>query len=141
MDKTRCSTTSEQDAQPSVDINTYPWLHIYAQFAWHDEAVIEGTRAALTNLRNAINRALHGEPDTDAEAIVADGEEYIVEVKIRTHEYLRGQRLPYTASFIQNPRRRKQTVPQTVLGTPSDTQNTDESINTNSSSISPTEGE
>ena len=83
--------------QPNLD--DLPWLHIYAQPEWHDDASIEGTRTALKNLRDAIDKALTDGRDAESKAIVADGEGYTVEIKIRSHEYLRGARLPYVADY------------------------------------------
>jgi hypothetical protein len=86
-----------------VDRDALPWLHIYAQYQWHDEATIEGTRRALVNLRDAIDRALSERRDAESEAFAADGEGYRVKVKIRSYEFLSKVPLPYTADHAASP--------------------------------------
>lgn len=83
-----------------------PWLHIYAQYAWHDEAEIEGTRTALTAVRDAIDRALSAGMDAEATAFAADGEGYDVVVRVRSREHLEASGLPYTADYARQQRKR-----------------------------------
>lgn len=76
------------------------WCHIHAQYAWHGDAHIEGTRAALVSIRDAIDKALTSGMDARAsDLIAADGEGYQLEVSIRNHEYLEQQTLPYIAHY------------------------------------------
>ena len=72
-----------------------PWLHIYAQAWEHDRVIVEGTPAALANLRTAIDQALNG-VDGQADAYAADGEGYRVEIRRRSRAHLAEERLPYT---------------------------------------------
>lgn len=77
-----------------------PWCHIYPQYIWHGEAKIEGTRAALVVIRDAIDKALRTGMDGESETLIAaDGEGYSVEVKIRNLPYLEDAPLPYYAHY------------------------------------------
>jgi hypothetical protein len=59
------------------------WLHLYAQFHWHDEAHIAGTRKGIEALRDALTAALVN-PDGVALAsgFVNDGEGYFITVHV-----------------------------------------------------------
>lgn len=72
-----------------------PWLHIYASGHEHCEVLIEGTREALTALRDGIDRTLKLNQETTVEAFVADGEGYGIEINIRNYDYLVKARYPY----------------------------------------------
>jgi hypothetical protein len=76
--------------------NALPWLHIWPQPLYHEEAVIEGTRAALTNLRDALSRLLETGQDQRSEAMAADGEGYHVTVRGRSFAALAVGELPYS---------------------------------------------
>lgn len=56
-------------------------LHIYGQFAPHDQATIRGNRAGLRALRDALTTALEQRRITSAEVMVNDGEGYRVSVE------------------------------------------------------------
>ena len=73
-----------------------PWLHLYAQSHAHSPAELRGTRAALLELRQAIDRAL-ADPNGEAEfsAMTSDGEGYGVEVRRVPRSTLWRSRLPY----------------------------------------------
>lgn len=73
-----------------------PFLHIYAQPFWHQEAFIVGNREALEYLRDAINSALAEEAGS-ADAFAADGEGYEIKVyKEEGEEFWNKALLPYT---------------------------------------------
>lgn len=57
-----------------------PWLHIRSQFTYHAEAVITGTRAGLSCLRDAVDAALESGTGT-GNAFASDGEGYEIEVR------------------------------------------------------------
>lgn len=78
-----------------------PWCHIYAQYIWHGDAMIEGTRAALVEIRDAIDQALRTGMDAETKESIftRDGEGYRVVVKVRNYAYLQDATLPYTAHF------------------------------------------
>lgn len=78
-----------------------PWLHMYGQYAWHDEVKILGTRAALEALRDAISSVLETGQPASSEAIVADGEGYHVEIEIASKVALDGMPLPYSADYAK----------------------------------------
>lgn len=83
--------------------NALPWLHVYAQNAWHDDVQIEGTRSALMNLRAALDECLAKGLDSHAAAITSDGEGYSIVVSIRTVEALDKQPLPYIDPMAGGP--------------------------------------
>ena len=58
-----------------------PLLHVYAQPVWHEDAFIVGNRAALEDLRRAINTALSTGSGT-ASAFVSDGEGYDCNIQV-----------------------------------------------------------
>lgn len=78
------------------------WMHVYAPAIWHGDARIMGTRAALTGLRDAIDRVLSSGMDQHCEGIVRDGEGYRLKVSIRSYAGLKNEPLPYTDE-IANP--------------------------------------
>jgi hypothetical protein len=72
------------------------YLHIYAQPFEHQEAFILGDKEALTNLRNAIDKALtNGNNESSCQFYTTDGEGYQVLVLCR--EMTDNVALPYTA--------------------------------------------
>ncbi len=76
------------------------WLHVYAQYAHHSPVMIEGTRNALEELRNTIDRALATGMEATSESVyTTDGEGYGITINIRNHEYLEKQTLPYYATY------------------------------------------
>lgn len=77
-----------------------PWCHVYPQYIWHSSATIEGTRASLLAIRSAIDTALATGMDAESEQLfAADGEGYVVIVKVRNLKYLEDRTLPYSAHF------------------------------------------
>ena len=87
-----------------AEYDALPWLHIYAQYAYHDPVRILGTREALVALRDGINRALeHENGEAEAEAITNDGEGYGVEIKCVPRRAVHDARLPYTADYAFDP--------------------------------------
>ena len=76
-----------------------PWMHIYGQPMWHADAAIMGTRAALSALRDAIDKALATGMESRMEAFASDGEGYHVIVSIRSMDGLESEPLPYTESY------------------------------------------
>ena len=76
-----------------------PWLHIYAQDSWHQEAAILGTPQALEGLRAAIDRVLQSGMDASSDGFVADGEGFSAVVGIRSLEALEAMALPYYESW------------------------------------------
>lgn len=84
----------------AADFDKLPWCHVYAQYAWHGELTIEGTREALVILREAIEAALTSGMDSDSASLfTTDGEGYHAVVRIRNRAYLERQPLPYTAPY------------------------------------------
>src|SRR5579884_1485756 len=82
------------------EYDALPWLHVYAQDVWHDEARIVGTREALIALREAIDRAL-AEGKAEAEAIAGDGEGYGVEIACASRQTVQDAPLPYTKRYAR----------------------------------------
>lgn len=78
-----------------------PWMHIHAQYIWHGDATISGTRVALMGLRDAIDKCLSTGMESRSIAITADGEGYSVVVNIRDLASLEKDSLPYTADFAR----------------------------------------
>jgi len=52
------------------------WLHIYGQYAHHDEVIIVGSPEALSCLRDALNRVKSETTRGEVNAFVGDGEGY-----------------------------------------------------------------
>jgi hypothetical protein len=73
-------------------------LHIYSQGAWHDDAIIVGTKAALEQLRDQIIEVLDGATGLFATAAfsVNDGEGFQCEIRLETEEEMQHYTLPYT---------------------------------------------
>ncbi len=90
-------------------------LHIYPQGQWHDDAVIVGTPAALTELRDALDMALeHGAVRIPLEYAVqtehvftGDGEGYLVHVACLDGDEMQRVRLPYTDEVARDRREDK----------------------------------
>jgi len=85
-----------------AEYDVLPWLHIYAQYMWHGEARIVGTREALLALRGAINRALadkNGEAET--EAIAGDGEGYGIKINRVPRRSVQNMKPPYTVNYAR----------------------------------------
>lgn len=53
------------------------FMHVYSQYMWHDDAVIRGTKTALSALRDAIDAAI-ADGEGRAEVYATDGEGYHV---------------------------------------------------------------
>jgi len=77
-----------------AEYDALPWLHIYGQSMWHDQASIVGTVAGLEALRDAINAAIE-RGTGKATASVSDGEGYFIEVVRAAGPTLMAP-LPYT---------------------------------------------
>ena len=75
-------------------------LHVHAQLAWHDDAVLVGNEEGLRALREAITEALESGEGGHANVTAADGEGYQVVVKLRSADFgaraWDDARLPYT---------------------------------------------
>lgn len=85
-----------------AEYDALPWMHIYAQHGWHGEALILGTREALANLREAIDRALADKNgEAKAEAIAGDGEGYAVEIRRVPRSAVQHAKMPYTAKYAR----------------------------------------
>jgi len=73
----------------------YGTVHVYAQGQWHDEAFIVGDALALTQLRDALDKAIasgHG----SAMVFAADGEGYRLHVVRHETARMDRMRLPYS---------------------------------------------
>ena len=77
---------------------TIPYVHLYAQPVWHAEAYLVGTRAGLTMLAVAIERALARADGTATFVTFAgDGEGYPLQVRLVSEsELLHAYVVPYT---------------------------------------------
>jgi hypothetical protein len=73
-------------------------LHIYSQGAWHEDAYIVGTTAALVQLRGQIDAVLRGGHGAACKAtfFVNDGEGFSCEMRLETEEALHHYAVPYT---------------------------------------------
>lgn len=79
------------------------YLHIYGQYAWHDDVQIVGTRSALEQLHTIIGAALKGEVKPDGAFFCGDGEGYDVIVVVRDDEDAWPRyRSPYEADYAQD---------------------------------------
>lgn len=88
------------------------WLHVYAQHINHNDARIEGTRQALTTLRDAIDRALSSGREAEASPLcTTDGEGYCIVVNIRTPDALAREGLPYVYLAIEEAALTKEPTP------------------------------
>lgn len=81
---------------------SYPELHLYAQYSFHTEARILGSRAGLEALRDAISSALETGAQT-FEAVAGDGEGY--DLQIVVVDDLGMAPMPYTAGHAQDHRK------------------------------------
>jgi hypothetical protein len=79
------------------DLQTEPWLHIYAQYTNHAPATIRGTKEGLIALRDALTVAIDNGKG-EGTAYASDGEGYPIEVQRVNVLNLLG-RLPYTADL------------------------------------------
>ena len=79
------------------------WMHIYPQYTYHSEAFIRGDRAALLKLREAIDKALDGAQNPEAQVFAADGEGYGVIIQLCNVIGLLGP-LPYSQEYEEGPR-------------------------------------
>lgn len=79
------------------DLQTEPWLHIYAQYTNHAPATIRGTKEGLIALRDALTAAIET-GQGQGEGFASDGEGYPIEVQRVNVLNLLG-RLPYTADL------------------------------------------
>jgi hypothetical protein len=71
-------------------------LHIYGQDAWHDHALLIGSREALEALSALIDRALAADlPQEDDPFFTADGEGYAVAVAVVPADEIADYPLPY----------------------------------------------
>lgn len=76
------------------------FMHIHAQYQWHDKAYILANKQALLNLRQAIDDALYNGCGY-ATAFTGDGEGYDVLVaRINDSEKFSQMSLPYTDEEI-----------------------------------------
>lgn len=57
-----------------------PWLHLRGQFSYHGEALISGSVAGLTALRDALTAAIE-QRDAVASVYANDGEGYVVTIR------------------------------------------------------------
>jgi hypothetical protein len=80
-----------------------PHLHIYGQGYWHDDVWLQGSRAGLKALRDAIDRCLAESASARSLAITADGEGYNVVIDVRSLEALDRQPLPYIDPIAGGP--------------------------------------
>jgi hypothetical protein len=79
------------------DLQTEPWLHIYAQYTNHAPATIRGTKEGLIALRDALTAAIDNGKG-EGTAYTSDGEGYPIEVqRVNVLNFL--GRLPYTADL------------------------------------------
>jgi len=80
----------------SMDQNNCPYLHLYGQGGWHDDAHIVADRDGLVLLRDAINAALAADQGRVACQVFAnDGEGYSVAVTVLPTAEMMGMALPY----------------------------------------------
>lgn len=87
-----------------------PYLHIYGQRAWHDDAWIVGNRAALQDLRQALDAALSQFSATDdkhrhqADVFAVDGEGYRIKVCLLSGMDMEKMAAPYSAEEARDGR-------------------------------------
>lgn len=93
------------------------WMHLYAGDGWHDDAAICGTRAALEELRDAIDDALRDGAGV-AEGFVKDGEGYFVFVHALSYEELSELAVPYTNDIAREPNESTATRPYKLEARP-----------------------
>ncbi|HEX7324324.1 MAG TPA: hypothetical protein VF292_03080 [Rhodanobacteraceae bacterium] len=90
-----------------VDLGAVPWLHLYAQPVYHDEAYVVGTRTGLLTLRHAIDAALADDAHATAtaECFVGDGEGYALRVAVVSQATVPHLAVPYTDSLAVEQRK------------------------------------
>ena len=71
-------------------------LHCYAQYSWHMDAYISGSRDALVMLRDAIDAALNTGV-AECEVFASDGEGYSIYVVAMSDADAKRQVVPYTS--------------------------------------------
>lgn len=79
-------------------------LHIYSQEGNHCDAWICGSREALTDLRDAINRALESPEPSTADgfhAYAADGEGYAIFIVPMEEPVFKTLGLPYSLEWME----------------------------------------
>lgn len=77
-------------------------LHVYAQTDWHSEAYIVGTRLALQDLRDAIDRALSEDQGGIATSFVNDGEGFdTVVLRVDNEAEFAKLAVPYTSDIAK----------------------------------------
>lgn len=84
-----------------------PLLHVYGQFAWHDDVFIIGNRQALEALWEAIGKALEQGQGKTGDVFAADGEGYGVVVIRRDDPWPEGWKrfaLPYAEDYARDRR-------------------------------------
>jgi hypothetical protein len=76
------------------DLESFPWLHLYAQGYEHSSASIMGTQQGLEALRDALDEAIR-KGKAKAEVFVRDGEGYHVEITRTSYQGMEKEYLPY----------------------------------------------
>jgi hypothetical protein len=71
-------------------------LHLYAQFTYHDDAYLIGTRDSLIRLREAINQALYQKTPIEVEEFTQDGEGYALHLAMLDDDQMSNLTLPYS---------------------------------------------
>lgn len=93
------------DQQLPAIVHDAPWLHLYTQERWHDDAAIVGTRAGLSALRDALDVALAtGDGHAECELFANDGEGYQLTVVAIDYERMETMALPYTDDVARETR-------------------------------------
>lgn len=77
------------------------WLHLYPGAHNHDAGAVVGSRAGLTELRDAINEAL-SKGSAVSQAFVNDGEGYCVFVHVLDEDEMSKMALPYTEEWAMD---------------------------------------
>ncbi len=75
-------------------------LHVYGQFAWHDDVFLIGDRDALMKLRDAVDQALEKGAGSFT-GFVTDGEGFECHVHLADEKELLELKLPYCDHDIQ----------------------------------------
>ena len=107
-DRKGCGRAAVSGAAPTIkqltpaEYDASFWLHLYGQYAWHDDAKIVGNREALTALRDAIDKALADKNgEAELEAIAGDGEGYRVVIRRVPRSFVQRMSVPYTADYAR----------------------------------------